>query len=60
MAKKNSLHRKEVLKIKLDKIRLEHQKHDLGCGAHDSRPRRQRTRGSQTSQAIQEYYEELV
>ncbi len=37
------------------KVRKGHQEHDQGCGKHDNRPRRKRTRQAQKQDWINEY-----
>ena len=41
--------------IKIGKVAIGHQSHITGTGAHDLRPKRQRTRGSQLRAAMKEY-----
>ena len=44
-----------TIKIKVGKISMGHQKHITGGGAHDNRPRKQRTRSAQNNRAIREF-----
>ena len=47
--------KKMVIKAKDIKVSTGHQNHQSGGGAHDSRPRKQRTRSAQNNRAIREY-----
>jgi len=53
MKKKNT---KMVIKAKDIKVSIGHRQHQTGGGAHDNRPRRQRTRSAQNNRAIREFY----
>ncbi len=43
------------IKIKVGKTSIGHQSHVTGTGAHDNRPRKQRTRSAQNNRAIREF-----
>jgi len=48
---------KQHIKMKIERLKEElgHQERDQGCGTHDSRPRRQRTRQAQKQNWKKEY-----
>lgn len=43
------------IKAKDIKARIGHQEHDQGCGKHDSRPKRKRTRQTQKRAWLEDY-----
>lgn len=44
------------LVVKVGKVAIGHQSHIAGSGAHDNRPKRQRTRSAQRRAAISEQF----
>ena len=46
---------KTVIKAADLKVSIGHQQHQSGGGAHDSRPRKQRTRAASNTKAIREF-----
>jgi hypothetical protein len=47
---------KTVIKAEDLKVSIGHQQHQSGGGAHDSRPRKQRTRAASNGKAIREFF----
>ena len=47
---------KTVIKASDLKVSIGHQTHQSGGGAHDNRPRKQRTRAANNNKAIREFF----
>ncbi len=47
---------KIVIKASDINVSIGHRQHQSGGGAHDNRPRRQRTRSAKNNRAIREFY----
>tara|TARA_Y100000817_G_scaffold302960_1_gene284439 strand:- start:850 stop:1020 length:171 start_codon:yes stop_codon:yes gene_type:complete len=56
MARRKKTSWKVVIKQDDLKVSIGHTQHASGTGAHDNRPRRQRTRADKNNRAIREFF----
>lgn len=55
MSKRRKTEKVGTIKIDPWKLSWGHREHDLGCGKHDSRPKRCRTRQTQLKKMLREF-----